>query len=68
MGYIMLSLVIVVFHYTDPDTQYQIFIPFFLQNLKKLKSKKMLLDELSETKSEKRANRIMELIALLENK
>ncbi|ENV43731.1 MULTISPECIES: adenylate/guanylate cyclase domain-containing protein [Acinetobacter] len=29
MGYIMLSLVIVVFHYTDPDTQYQIFIPFF---------------------------------------
>lgn len=29
MGYIMLSLVIVVFHYTEPDTQYQIFIPFF---------------------------------------
>ena len=35
---------------------------------KKLKSKKMLLEELSETKSKKRANRIMELIALLENK
>lgn len=28
MGYLMLSLVIVVFHYTAPDTQYQIFIPF----------------------------------------
>lgn len=30
MGYIMLSLVIVVYHYTEADTQYQIFIPFFL--------------------------------------
>ena len=35
---------------------------------KKLKSKKMLLEELSETKSKKRADRILELIALLENK
>ena len=35
---------------------------------KKLKSKTMLLDELSKTESKKRANRIMELIALLENK
>lgn len=35
---------------------------------KKLKSKKMLLEELSETKSEKRVDRILELIALLENK
>ena len=35
---------------------------------KKLKSKAMLLDELSKTESKKRANRIMELIALLENK
>ena len=35
---------------------------------KKLKSKKMLLDELSNTESKKRANRIMELIALLDNK
>src|SRR5690606_21200829 len=30
MGYIMLSLVLVVFHYTEPDTQYQLFVPFFL--------------------------------------
>ena len=30
MGYIMLSLVIVVYHYTEADTQYQIFVPFFL--------------------------------------
>ncbi|MCL6240061.1 MULTISPECIES: adenylate/guanylate cyclase domain-containing protein [Acinetobacter] len=30
MGYIMLSLVIVVYHYTQPDTQYQIYIPAFL--------------------------------------
>lgn len=29
MGYIMLSLVMIVFHYTEPDTQYQIFLPFF---------------------------------------
>ena len=35
---------------------------------KKLKSKTMLLDELSKTESKKRANRIMELIALLNNK
>ena len=35
---------------------------------KKLKSKAMLLDELSMTESKKRANRIMELIALLDNK
>ena len=35
---------------------------------KKLKSKAMLLDELSKTESKKRANRIMELIALLDNK
>ena len=35
---------------------------------KKLKSKKMLLEELSEAKTEKRVNRILELIALLENK
>ena len=35
---------------------------------KKLKSKKMLLEELSETKSKKRVDRILELIALLENK
>ena len=35
---------------------------------KKLKSKTMLLDELSKTESKKRANRIMELIALLDNK
>ena len=35
---------------------------------KKLKSKKMLLEELSQTKSKKRADRILELIALLENK
>ena len=35
---------------------------------KKLKSKKMLLEELSETKSKKRADRILELIVLLENK
>ena len=35
---------------------------------KKLKSKAMLLDELSRTESKKRANRIMELIALLDNK
>ena len=35
---------------------------------KKLKSKKMLLEELSKTESKKRANRIMELIALLDNK
>lgn len=30
MGYIMLSLLIVVYHYTTPETQYQIYIPFFL--------------------------------------
>ena len=30
MGYIMLSLVVVVYHYTQPDTQYQIYIPAFL--------------------------------------
>lgn len=30
MGYIMLSLVLVVFHYTEPDTQYQLFVPVFL--------------------------------------
>ncbi len=30
MGYIMLSVVLVVFHYTEPDTQYQLFVPFFL--------------------------------------
>ena len=35
---------------------------------KKLKSKKMLLEELSKTESKKRANRIIELIALLDNK
>lgn len=35
---------------------------------KKLKSKKMLLEELSEAKSKKRVDRILELIALLENK
>ena len=35
---------------------------------KKLKSKKMLLEELSEAKTEKRVNRILELIALLDNK
>ena len=35
---------------------------------KKLKSKKMLLEELSEAKTEKRVHRILELIALLENK
>ncbi len=29
MGYIMLSLVVVVYHYTQPDTQYQIYIPVF---------------------------------------
>jgi len=29
MGYLMLSLVMIVFHYTEPDTQYQIFLPFF---------------------------------------
>src|SRR5690606_41620239 len=26
----MLSLVLVVFHYTEPDTQYQVFVPVFL--------------------------------------
>ncbi|MBI1452510.1 MULTISPECIES: adenylate/guanylate cyclase domain-containing protein [Acinetobacter] len=30
MGYLMLSLVAIVYHYTQPDTQYQIYIPFFL--------------------------------------
>ena len=30
MGYIMLSLLIIVYHYTQPDTQYQIYIPIFL--------------------------------------
>ncbi len=30
MGYIMLSLVLVVYYYTQPDTQYQIYIPLFL--------------------------------------
>lgn len=30
MGYIMLSLVSVVYHYTQPDTQYQVYIPLFL--------------------------------------
>jgi hypothetical protein len=30
MGYIMLSLVIVVYYYTQPDTEYQIYIPLFL--------------------------------------
>ncbi|HJF28583.1 MAG TPA: adenylate/guanylate cyclase domain-containing protein [Acinetobacter lwoffii] len=30
MGYIMLSLVLVVYHQTVPDTSYQIFIPFLL--------------------------------------
>lgn len=30
MGYIMLSLVSIVYHYTQPDTQYQIYIPLFL--------------------------------------
>lgn len=30
MGYIMLSVVLVVFHYTEPDTQYQLFVPFFV--------------------------------------
>ena len=35
---------------------------------KKLKSKKMLLEELSEAKSKKRVDKILELIALLENK
>ena len=42
---------------------------FFQYNKgKKLKSKKMLLEERLETKSEKRVDRIFELIALLENK
>ena len=35
---------------------------------KQLKSKKMLLEELSEAKTEKRVHRNLELIALLENK
>ncbi len=30
MGYVMLSLVTLVYHYTQPDTQYQIYIPVFL--------------------------------------
>ena len=30
MGYIMLSLVLIVYHYTEPDTNYQIFVPLFL--------------------------------------
>ncbi|WP_353140546.1 adenylate/guanylate cyclase domain-containing protein [Acinetobacter pragensis] len=30
MGYIMLSLVVVVYYYTQPDTAYQIYIPLFL--------------------------------------
>lgn len=30
MGYIMLSLVIIVYHYTSSDTHYQIYVPFFL--------------------------------------
>ena len=30
MGYIMLSLLIIVYHYTSSDTQYQIYVPVFL--------------------------------------
>jgi adenylate cyclase len=30
MGYIMLSLLVVVYHYTSSDTQYQIYVPLFL--------------------------------------
>lgn len=30
MGYVMLSLVTLVYHYTQPDTQYQIYLPVFL--------------------------------------
>ena len=30
MGYIMLSLLVVVYHYTSSDTQYQIYVPVFL--------------------------------------
>ena len=30
MGYMMLSLLVIVYHYTASDTQYQIYIPFFL--------------------------------------
>ena len=30
MGYMMLSLLVTVYHYTASDTQYQIYIPFFL--------------------------------------
>jgi adenylate cyclase len=30
MGYIMLSLVVVVYYYTQPDTEYQVYIPIFL--------------------------------------
>jgi adenylate cyclase len=30
MGYIMLSLIILVYHYTSSDTHYQIYVPIFL--------------------------------------
>ena len=29
MGYIMLSLLLVVYHYTSADTQFQVYVPFF---------------------------------------